>query len=173
MPPEDNEFELLDETETQETETQETEPDVIEGGSKVYDGPYSTEANEQDVKVELYDAAKGRSPRTGGPYLDEIAAEEAEIRRAKIEGREPDLANPPATVGTVLVPKHHLRETDVDKSHYSDAVSVTNKPVDSYIVPAEHSEADPKQVDWDNDQSKVNALQSEREYSTLLSGKSE
>lgn len=168
MPEVENEFELLDESQ----QNGETEPETVEGGPKVYDGPYTTEANEQDVKVPLYDAAKGKSPRTGGPYLDEIQAEEAEIRRAKIEKREPDLNNPPATVGTVLVPKHHLTETDVDKSHYSDAVSVTNEPVDSYIVPAQHTEPDPSQVSWDHDQQKVDALKAEQEYANLT-GKSE
>jgi hypothetical protein len=167
MDHEDNEF-LSNQDETQEN----SEPEVIEGGPKVYDGPYSTEANEQDVKVELYDAAKGKSPRTGGPYLDEVEAEEAEKRRAKVENREPDLDNPPATVGTVLVPKHHLRETDTDKSHYSDAISVTNEPVDSYVVPAVHTEPDPSQVSWDHDQQKVDALKAEQEYANLT-GKSE
>lgn len=160
---EDNETEFESEFENEPSE----EPEVVEGGVKVYDGPYSTHNTGEDVKVPLYDAAKGKSPRTGGPYLDEIAAEEAEVRRAKVEGREPDLDNPPATVGTVLVPKHQLRETDVDKSHYSDAVSVTNEPVDSYIVPAEKSEPDPSQVNWDHDQQKVDALKAEKEYAEL------
>lgn len=50
----------------------------------------------------LYNANDGLTGRSGGPYLDELEAEQAEIRRAKIEGREPDLDNPPATAGIQL-----------------------------------------------------------------------
>ena len=103
------------------------------------------------VTVDLYDANKGKAPRTGGPYLDEVEAEKAEIRRARVEGREPDLDNPPAIVSTHLVPKSQLVERDVDKSHYSDAVEVTNEPVDSYAVVTPVAEPDPTQHDFNND----------------------
>ena len=43
----------------------------------------------------LYNAAEGLTGRDGGPYLDRELALAAEIRRAQIEGREPDLNNPP------------------------------------------------------------------------------
>lgn len=107
------------------------------------------------VTVDLYDANKGKAPRSGGPYLDEIEAEKAEIRRAKVEGREPDLDNPPAIVSTQLVPKSMLRETDTDKSHFSDAVEVVNEPVDSYKVEAPVNEPDPTQHDFNNDYDQV------------------
>lgn len=51
----------------------------------------------------LYNANDGLTGRDGGPYLDQQEDITAEIRRAKIEGREPDLDNPPASAGTVLV----------------------------------------------------------------------
>jgi hypothetical protein len=50
----------------------------------------------------LYNANDGVTGRDGGPYLDIVEAEEAEKRRAKAEGREPDLDHPPATAGIQL-----------------------------------------------------------------------
>lgn len=40
--------------------------------------------------------------RDGGPYLDQVMAQQDEILRAKREGREPDLDNPPANAGIPL-----------------------------------------------------------------------
>jgi hypothetical protein len=119
------------------------------------------------VKVDLYDAAQGKVPRTGGPYLDDVERRNAEEWRAKQEGREPDYANPPAVAATVLVPKHFLVERDTDKSHFSDAVEVTNEPVDSFIVEAPVSEPDPTQADWDNDASKLAALEASKKFEEL------
>lgn len=73
----------------------------------------AAEFGETETKtVDLYVAQKGLSERSGGPYLDDVEREEAEKRRAKVEGREPDLDNPPATAGTLLVTKDKLVETD-------------------------------------------------------------
>lgn len=119
--------------------------------------------------VHLYNAAVGKTPRTGGPYLDDVEREEAEKRRAKIEDREPDLDNPPATAGTLLVPKSALVERDVDKSHMSDSVEVTVDPVDSYEVPVEKAEPDPTQVDFDNDMTKLNVLAAGKQLEELSS----
>ena len=38
----------------------------------------------------------------GAVYLDQVQRREAEVLRAKVEGREPDLDNPPAVQGTPL-----------------------------------------------------------------------
>jgi hypothetical protein len=51
----------------------------------------------------LYNPHEGITGRDGGPYLDREEARLAEIRRAEIEGREPNLDNPPATAGIPLV----------------------------------------------------------------------
>lgn len=56
----------------------------------------------------LYNVLDGVAGRDGGPYLDQVEAREAEIRRAAIEGREPDLENPPATAGQPLVTSEQL-----------------------------------------------------------------
>lgn len=136
----------------------------VQGDNNLVD----TEVNaEGETRVDLYNANHGKSPRTGGPYLDDIQAEDAERRRAKIEDREPDLDNPPADVGTVLVPKSALVERDTDKSHFSDRVEVVNEPVDSYVVPAEENKPDPTQPDWDNDSTKVAALEASQRYDEL------
>lgn len=121
-----------------------------------------------EVTVNLYDANKGRVPRTGGPYLDEVQAEEAERRRAKLENREPDLDNPPPYVGTRLVPASQLVERDVDKSHYSDAIPIENEPVTSYVAEFPEDKVDPTQANWDNDMDKVNALRGAQEYQELV-----
>lgn len=52
--------------------------------------------------VPLYNPNDGLYGRGGGPYLDEEQAREAEIRRARVEGREPDLDNPGAYAGIQL-----------------------------------------------------------------------
>jgi hypothetical protein len=112
--------------------------------------------------VKLYDANKGKTPRTGGPYLDEVQAEQAEIQRAKVEGREPDLDNPGPTASTVLVPASQLTERDVDKSHYADTLAIENEPVTTYVADTSDpflGEPDPRQADWDNDSDKIKALQ--------------
>lgn len=120
-----------------------------------------SEGDTKTVKVDLYDANHGLLPRSGGPYLDDLEKEAAEIQRAKVEGREPDLDNPGAIVGTPLVPRHYLRETDTDHSHeaLADNVELVNEPVSSYEVTEPVSEADPTQVDWDNDHQKVRAME--------------
>lgn len=119
--------------------------------------------------MDLYDANKGLLKRTGGPYLDDIEAVKAEERRAVVEGREPDLENPPATIGTVLVPKHYLREADATNSHVNYAAELENDPVMTVEVDttsAFDGEPDPKQADWDNDHQKVLAKQQAAEFGT-------
>lgn len=63
------------------------------------------------------DGLYGRGSNAGG-YLDQKQAEEAEILRAKIEGREPDLDNPGAYAGIQLQTAAQMianRATDVNR----------------------------------------------------------
>ena len=123
------------------------------------DDQETREDTDSDTRtIDLYDANEGKVKRTGGPYRDLMEREEAEKRRAVIEDREPDLDNPPATAATQLIPKDYLRENDTDKSHFSDKVEVTVEPMDSFEYTEPKSEADPNQVDFNNDMSVVNAL---------------
>ena len=111
-----------------------------------------------ELVVNLYDANHGKTPRTGGPYRDDVEREQAELIRAKFENRDPDFDNPPASAGTVLVTKSQLVERDTDKSHYSDTLDVVNEPVASYVAEVPEHPADPTQPDWDNNMDQVNAL---------------
>lgn len=56
----------------------------------------------------LYNPHDGLGKRDGGPYLDQIELEQAEIRRAKVEGREPDFENLQGTAGVRLVTAEEL-----------------------------------------------------------------
>lgn len=127
----------------------------------------SEEKNTQTL--DLYDVNKGMMKRDGGPYLDQVQRESAEIIRAQREDREPDLKNPPADAGTYLVPKHYLRETDASKSHVSAAAEQENEP-EARVKVDTHSafddDADPRQVDWDNDHQKVRAMDQVTSYET-------
>jgi hypothetical protein len=65
-------------------------------------------ASKEEEKVEdltLHNPNDGLYGRTGGPYLDEVEAQAAEINRARVEGRKPDLANPGAYAGIPLQTK--------------------------------------------------------------------
>jgi len=50
----------------------------------------------------LFNPNDGLTGRNGGPYLDEVQAQQDEVRRAKVEGREPNLDNPGANAGIQL-----------------------------------------------------------------------
>jgi hypothetical protein len=50
----------------------------------------------------LFNANDSVTGRDGGPYLDIEQARESEIQRAKVEGREPNLDNPPPNAGIQL-----------------------------------------------------------------------
>lgn len=60
----------------------------------------------EEVDKEFY-VAQRLDPRrlTPGtsPYLDDVDRANAEVQRAKVEGREPDLDNPPATQSTLML----------------------------------------------------------------------
>ncbi len=62
-----------------------------------------------------YPTHVGRAANDHGVYLDDVQRREAEILRAKIEGRKPDLKNPPAVQGTPL-----FLTTDVRKNQPGD-----------------------------------------------------
>lgn len=54
--------------------------------------------------LKLYNPHDGLTGRDGGPYLDQVEREQAEIRRAKAEGRKPNLDKPASpSAGTPLV----------------------------------------------------------------------
>src|SRR5688572_23256095 len=64
---------------------------------------------------EFFNPHQGVKGRDGGPYLDIEEREQAEIRRANREGREPDLdpATMPAVAGTPLVTEGELIDNSI------------------------------------------------------------
>lgn len=60
---------------------------------------------------DLYNPNDGVTGRDGGPYLDQLQLEEAERRRAEIEGREPNFERPGSIAGVTLVDAQRLVET--------------------------------------------------------------
>jgi len=125
-----------------------------------------TDVKKDETKLELYDANQGLMKRSGGPYLDEMEAVKAEERRAVVEDRDPDLDNPGPYAGTVLVPKQYLVEKDNDHSHAAlgGHVELEHDPVMVVDIPEEKDEADPTQVDFDNDQQKVAIMKAAADY---------
>jgi len=77
------------------------------------------ESGAESVDTKFFIAQDGISGRDGGPYLDQVEREQAEIQRAKVEGREPDLDNPGPNAGTVLVTERKL----VDNPHSNPSMS--------------------------------------------------
>lgn len=55
------------------------------------------------VSTNLYNPHDNLTGRDGGPYLDLVERERAEVARAKVEDRKPDFDNAPAVAGTPLV----------------------------------------------------------------------
>lgn len=75
--------------------------------------------NNSDLKdVAFYNPHDGLKGRDGGPYLDHVNRQAAEINRAAAEGREPDDLNGPlpADAGTPLVVAGQVQ----DNSGYSN-----------------------------------------------------
>lgn len=54
-------------------------------------------------EFKLYNPHDGLTGRDGGPYLDIVERERAEVARAKVEDREPNFDEAPAIAGTPLV----------------------------------------------------------------------
>lgn len=76
-------------------------PQIHDGAPKMVD---------QDFVYPTHQDPNRRLPGTT-TYLDDVERENAEIARAKAEGREPNFENPPATQGTPLVPKNVFAST--------------------------------------------------------------
>ena len=93
----------------------------------------------------LHDGIKGRD---GGPYLDHVERQRAEVNRALVEKREPaDLDGAlPATAGTPLVVVRQL----VDNSYLSNPSMSANPGLDKFL--------DDKDLDSDGFNSPISVL---------------
>lgn len=63
--------------------------------------------------INLYNVNDGITGRDGGPYLDHVEAEQAEIVRARREGRQPNLKDPGPYVGQQLVSEAQLLQRGI------------------------------------------------------------
>ena len=68
------------------------------------------------TKGPLFNVHEGLTGRDGGPYMDDEERRLAEIRRAAVEGREPDFENMGAVAGTQLVPGAYLLDRQFNNS---------------------------------------------------------
>lgn len=65
---------------------------------------------DQDFTYPTHTDPARKLPKTS-LYLDDVQRENAEIQRAKVEGREPDLENPSSTQGTPLLPSYVVQSS--------------------------------------------------------------
>lgn len=123
-----------------ETPTESGAPvEVIVTGTPVTEQPEDVKLDTEEVDVDFFyptklDPARQISPT--GIYLDDEMRRQAEIQRAKIEDREPDLENPPAYQGSPLLPREHFNHSlntlqvpvDKDEAHVTlPVVQVVNQ----------------------------------------------
>lgn len=80
----------------------------------------------------IHDGKKGRSE---GIYLDEVERRAAEVHRARLEDREPDLDNPPAVVGTPLVVKRQLVDNSLISNPDREFIDLDDEDEDSHSHP--------------------------------------
>ena len=89
-----------------------------------------TKEAQRSETVDLYNAHEGTHKRLPGRYLDDVEREQAEIARARVEDREPDFDDLPATAGTPLVRKELLAPTGHLNGHsIEEAEPVTSVDV--------------------------------------------
>lgn len=70
-------------------------------------------AEEEQPFVYLSHLDPARQADPNGVYLDDVQRRQAELTRAAIEGREPNLDNPPPIAGTPVMPAYALGNVDV------------------------------------------------------------
>lgn len=81
-----------------------------------------------------------------GVYLDDVQRANAEIQRARVEKREPDLKNPPSTCGTQVLPTHVARtlvagDLDVPVSFSQEIKVGTNEENEAHDLAAARERA--------------------------------
>lgn len=107
-----------------DTEVTTTETDSVVDGVETH-----------TVDTKFFNQHDGTTGRLPGQYLDQIEQQQAEILRAKAEGREPDLENPGATAGTPLVTEDALADNSVTKRDVLDPdAPVSAQPVQTLPV---------------------------------------
>ncbi len=92
-------------------------PEALEEAAQVVeetDG--KPELKEQEFTIVAHtDSERQKDPH--GVYLDDVQRAQAETIRARVEGREPDYANPGTTASDVVVPSHVARQNVDGNAH--------------------------------------------------------
>ncbi len=137
------------EVNTSESKTNVTDPTVRERDKAEDDLDYQGEPKTVDMDfVYATHLDPQRQNDATGIYLDDVQRENAEIQRAKVEDREPDLKNPPATCGSVVMPLH-VAKKQFPGDYVVEAdftapvvVGVNDEQVDSSAAAQGHRKAD-------------------------------
>lgn len=105
------------------------------------------QAQSENGQIErgFFSAQDGQKGRDGGPYLDVVEREAAELRRADFEDREPDLDNPGPTVGTQLVVAAQVDNNIYSNPSMAAAPGIENSQNDELFQSSDHL-ASPVQV---------------------------
>lgn len=91
-----------------------------------YEGP-AKEFDQEYVMATHLDPA--RQVDTHGVYLDDVQRTEQELIRARVEGRKPDLKNPPKTAGDVILTTATARKFLPSDTLIPAEIVFTNKVV--------------------------------------------
>ena len=133
-------------------------------------GKLSESAEEERKRIDalpdvpVYNPNAGLSPRVGGPYLDQLELERAEVQRAVVEKRNPDFTNMAGTAGVPLMTAGQVANlhggspalADFIEAHADDEklgpTPVTTVPlVGTNLNVIEVAEAEKKaRQEWDN-----------------------
>ena len=81
--------------------------------------------------------------RDGGPYADEVDARQREVNRARAEGREPDLDNPPPFVGNQIRTSRTVEDNVFSNPSMANAPGPIEQREGASVVDEAHYRVDP------------------------------
>lgn len=117
-----------DESTTPTATTTETKDVTVQAEVPVESNPEKVKSHEEDREFVIPQTTDPRRNVPGtSQYLDEVERRNAEIIRAKAEGRKPDLKSPPAFQGTPLYTEAQAKQQGLDVE--GDAVQHVTLPV--------------------------------------------
>ncbi len=91
----------------------------------------------------IWNAQDGVRGRDGGPYADEVDARQREVNRARAEGREPDLDNPPPFVGNQLRTSRTIEDNVFSNPSMVNAPGPVEQVEGASVVDDAHYRIDP------------------------------
>jgi hypothetical protein len=93
--------------------------------------------------VVFWNAQDGIRGRDGGPYADEVDARQREVNRARAEGREPDLDNPPPFVGNQIRTSRTVEDNVFSNPSMVNAPGPVEQREGASVVDEAHYRIDP------------------------------